>query len=88
MDLIYSVLHAMRHLVSDVSLYCVGKVSYTQHMPCATLTESGGELLSCVCVCVVVQQWLAAGSASVLFSLSIFMCLLMLGERRLARFFF
>ena len=54
MDLIYSVLHAMRHLVSDVSLYCVGKVSYTQHMPCATLTESGGELLSCVCVCVCV----------------------------------
>ena len=77
MDLIYSVLHAMRHLVSDVSFYCVCKVSYTQHMPCATLTESGGELLSCVCVCVVVQQWLAAGSASVLFSLSIFMCMLM-----------
>ena len=62
MDLIYPALHAMRHLVSDVSLYCVGKVSYTQHMPCATLTESGGELLSCVCV---------AGSASVPFSLSI-----------------
>ena len=30
-------------------------------MPCATLTESGGELLSCVCV--VVQQWLAADVA-------------------------